>query len=366
MAHLKAYNCYQKQLTLGAAFAASFFMAQTAHADDSWQPYFLLDSMTLSESVSIVHLGDGKGNFNPSGQRAFTSNWLEAGVRLTNAWQLGLLTRYEQSYHYSQDFAEFYHLTSQNITFPVGKSYQLDFAAQAWRGTGARLSYQLNLGQHVLGIGGSLFNTDNLTNGQITGAGSALSDKTYHYQVNVDYQYESDKLFGRTDGAAPTGRGYALDLSLQGQGDWASYNIWVRDALGHIDWGNTPRTTATASPAVSSYDANGYLQVTPVLSGKEYASQYSQALSPWIDANVRMPISESMALQAAYREHYGYGQTGVGIWTKVVADGIGFLLYPESKTLSMQLRSGHWQYSLACDNPNPDQANQFWLTVGYR
>lgn len=349
-----------------AAFAASFFMAQTAHADDSWQPYFLLDSMTLSESVSIVHLGDGKGNFNPSGQRAFTSNWLEAGVRLTNGWQLGLLNRYEQSYHYSQDFAEFYHLTSQNMTLPVGKSYQLDFAAQAWRGTGARLSYQLTLGQHSLGVGGSIFNTDTLTNGHITGNGSALSDKTYHYQVNVDYQYESDKLFGRTDGATPTGRGYALDLSLQGRSDWASYNLWVRDALGHIDWENTPRTTATASPAVSSYDANGYLQVTPVLSGKEYASQYSQALSPWIDANVRMPISESMALQAAYREHYGYGQAGVGIWTKVAADGIGFLLYPESKTLSMQLRSGHWQYGLACDNPNPDQANQFWLTVGYR
>jgi hypothetical protein len=32
----------------------------------------------------------------------------------------------------------------------------------------------------------------------------------------------------------------------------------------------------------------------------------------------------------------------------------------------MQLRSGHWQYGLALDNLNPDQANQFWLTVGYR
>ncbi|HQT05206.1 MAG: hypothetical protein B7X52_05095 [Thiotrichales bacterium 34-46-19] len=353
---------------LEVALAASFFSSQTLLAKDTeWHPYLLIDSFNMSESMAITQLDGGKGEFHSGGERAFTSNWLEIGVTYRD-WSLGALYRYEQSYRYSSDFADFYYAISQENPLTSNRNYQLNLAAERWRGSGLRLAYQFAwTDHHQLQLGASLFNADNLSYGTIDGYANSPTPKTYNYQANVNYRYEQDELFGRTTRQESQGRGYALDLKASGQfNNGVRYQLWLRDALGSIDWGRTLKTTAVATSKVVSYTPDGYLQVAPVLSGREGASNFTQSLSPWINASLSVPLSNHFDAILAYQEHYAYGQKGIGLATKALFDRTSLVIFPEQSLVNLGIEQGHWRFGVASDAINLDEARSFWLTLGYR
>jgi hypothetical protein len=368
MGLLKLSKPHFTKTLLEVALAASFFTSQTLLADDTdWHPYGLIDSFNVSESMAITQLDGGKGQFYSGGKRAFTSNWLEAGVTY-RGWSLGALYRYEQSYRYSSDFADFYYAVSQENPLTSNRDYQLNLTAERWRGSGLRLAYQLTWTEnHQVQLGASLFNADNLSYGTIDGYANSPTPKTYNYQANVNYRYEQDELFGRSTRQESQGRGYAVDLKAIGQFDnGIRYQVWLRDALGSIDWGSTLNTTAVATSKVVSYTSDGYLQVAPVLSGREGASSFTQSLSPWINASLSVPLSASFDGILAYQEHYAYGQKGLGLATKALFDRTSLVVFPEQSIVNLGIEQGHWRFGIASDTFNLNDARSFWLTVGYR
>lgn len=365
MVLLKASKVQFGLTLLEVALAASFFSVNPASASD-WSAYGVLDSLSRSDSIAITQLDKGSGRYYDGGKQAFTSNWLEVGARYQQ-WSLGALYRYEQNYRYSSDFADFYYAISQENALPVGRDYQLNLHAETWRATGLRAAYEWDLQDHRLQLGASLFNADNLSYGDIVGNASANSDKTYQYQANVNYRYEQDQLFGRTDRLDGNGRGYSLDFRLSGKFNWGgSYDLWVRDALGEINWGNTLQTTAQATSRVKSYSADGYLQVAPNLSGRETSSSFTQSLSPWIKTNLNAPLSERWSGILAYQEHYGYGMTGIGIATNLLFKQTSVIYYPTQALINLGVEQGHWRWGIASDAIDVNEARSFWLTLSYR
>lgn len=365
---MKASKRHFTKTLLEVALAASFFTSQTLLANDTdWHPYVLIDSFNVSESMAITQLDGGKGQFHRGGERAFTSNWSEMGVTY-RGWSLGVLYRYEQSYRYSSDFADFYYAISQENPLTSNRDYQLNLAAERWRGSGLRLAYQFAWADnHQLQLGASLFNADNLSYGTINGYANSPTSKTYNYQADVNYRYEQDELFGRTTRQESQGRGYALDLKATGQlNNGIRYQLWLRDALGSIDWGSTLKTTAVATSKVVSYTPDGYLQVAPVLSGREGVSNFTQSLSPWINANLSVPLSNDFDAILAYQEHYTYGQKGIGLATKALFDRTSLVVFPEQSLVNLGIEQGRWRFGVASDAINIDEARSFWLTMGYR
>lgn len=368
MVLLKASKVQFGLTLLEVALAASFFSVNPASASD-WSAYGVLDSLSRSDSMAITQLDKGSGRYYNGGKQAFTSNWLEVGARYQQ-WSLGALYRYEQNYRYSSDFADFYYAISQENALPVGRNYQLKLHAETWRATGLRAAYEWDLQNHRLQLGASLFNADNLSYGDIVGNASANSDKTYQYQANVNYRYEQDQLFGRTDRLDGNGRGYSLDFRLSGKFNWGgSYDLWVRDALGEINWGNTLQTTVKGSSVRNCSLFDGCPQNT----GSEYGGNsplsgnaFTQSLSPWVKAQFNAPLSERWSGILAYQEHYGYGMTGIGIATNLLFKQTSVIYYPTQALINLGVEQGHWRWGIASDAIDVNEARSFWLTLSYR
>ena len=77
------------------------------------QPYFIIDSFSYSETVSLLSASKGwKGDDFQSGENQWTWNWVEVGVQYQH-WAIGILQRYD----YNIDFGK----TLGPFTYKLGK-----------------------------------------------------------------------------------------------------------------------------------------------------------------------------------------------------------------------------------------------------
>jgi hypothetical protein len=362
------YSCCFISATLSVTSSAS---ALEHSSPAKMQTYSLVDSLSYSDTVSIQSALNNwrKGYFKP-GQRQWSWNWLELGVRKNNMG-IGLIARMDYDLRFNKDTSEFYWLTSNKKPLPTGGNFNLDLKAKAFKAIGLRVFWgdQISLHEQPFHyqIGLSYLRAYYRIDGSITGTANMLSNSNYQYYGNVDYAYTRDILFGRKVSAV-NGNGFSFDLNLDGQlTSKIAYKLQVRDLFARIYWHDMPYTQAVVNSNQQSLDKNGYLSIVPLISGYEgKKSSDTQTLSPRGYLQLAQQINPEYAGLFEYRYQFGQSLWGIGLKKQFQKNqSYGLSYWPNNQMLSVSGDYPQWRWSLSADQLNRNRVKSFGLALGW-
>ncbi len=349
-------------------FSCSFLSAFSYADDDPVQPYFIFDSFSYSETVSIESAFDSwKGDDFESGERQWTWNWFELGVQYKH-WAIGFVQRYDYDLRFSQQTAELYWLTANKKDLPTGKTYKLDLQANAIHSSGLRLSFTDSLTDSFnYRLGLSYLQASYMLDGQIEGNATALSDSDYDFQATVDYAYTEDHLFERNV-KEPQGKGFSLDFMFNYQVTPEIYwQLQVRDLFARLYWKDSPYTQGTATSERKEYDENGYVSIDPLLQGYEgIRGTYVQRLQPRWYSKVSYRVSRNNALLVQLRYQYEHALYAFGVDHELTHDSrLGINYWPINQAVELNWNYHTVRFAVAADGFLTSELKTLWFSFSY-
>jgi len=333
-----------------------------------FQPYFIFDSFSYSETVSIESAIDGwEGGSFDSGERQWTWNWVEAGVQYKH-WAIGLVQRYDYDVRFSEQTAELLWLVMNKKDLPIGKKYDLDLKTNAINSSGIRISFTDRLTDAFdYRFGLSYLQANYTLNGQIDGDATAISDTDYDYQGSVYYTYTEDHLFNRSV-EEPTGKGFSFDFMFNYQvTPKLHWQLQVRDLLARLYWDYSPYTEGLVTSDRKEYDENGYVLIDPVLQGYEgITDTYVQTLQPRWYSKGSYEVSDDNVLIGQFRYQYGHALYALGIDHKLSHYArLGANYWPINQSIELNWNYHSVKLAIATDTLKVSDMKTFWLSFSY-
>lgn len=367
---MRAFKIEIRGRLLSLFFFTYLFLPTFSSADEyPVQPYFIFDSFSYSETVSIESSFDSwKGGNFESGERQWTWNWFELGVQYKH-WAIGFVQRYDYDARFSQQTAEFFWLTKNKKDLPVGQKYALDLQINAIHSSGLRLSFTDNLTEAFnYRIGLSYLQANYSIDGQIEGDATATSDSDYDFQASVDYSYTEDLLFDRNV-TEPQGKGFSVDFMFDYQlTTKLHWQLQVRDLLARLYWDKSPYTQGQASSDRKEYDENGYVSFNPVLQGYEGINEtYVQKLQPRWYSKVNYKVGHRYAISAQLRYQYEHALYAIGGGHDFSnTHRLGIHYWPINQAVELNWNFHKVQLGIATDALQVSDMKTFWLSFSYR
>jgi hypothetical protein len=351
-------------------FLSFLFLSAFSYADDyPVQPYFIFDSFSYSETVSIKSTikDSWKNSDFESGERQWTWNWLEVGVQYKN-WGIGYIKRYDYDMRFSEQTAEFFWLTKNKKDLPIGKKYSLDLQANAIHSSGLRVSYSDSFMESFdYQIGLSYLQATYSLDGKIKGDATATSDSDYDFDATVDYAYTEDHLFERNV-QEPEGQGFSLDFMFNYQVTAEVYwQLQVRDLFARLYWENSPYTEGHATSDRKEYDENGYVSFNPVLQGYEGTRDvYVQTLEPRWYSKVGYDLNRSNAITGQVRYQYGHALYSIGVDHVLTLNSrLGINYWPINRSVELNWNYYKVKLAVSTDALSVSDMKTFWLSFSY-
>ncbi|MCG8311957.1 MAG: hypothetical protein MI976_01970 [Pseudomonadales bacterium] len=350
---------------LGAAFAALFILlnCKFAFSAEYPLPYFQFDSFTHSDTVPIKSaIDDWKGDEFRRGQRQWSYNWLEVGVRYKQ-FSLGRIVRTDYDLRFSKDLSELYWRTSNKQDFTPNETQAIYLRVNSFKGRGARFAFRHYHEQFHYQIGASVFNAYEFYSGTITGTAQTTSEKDYDFDLTLDYHYTEDRLFDRIVNE-PDGRGYALDTSIAYRGKQHIASLTIQDIAARIKWTDAPYTTGVANSDRNTTDNDGFLVIRPTLSGFEGISpSFQQKLKSRKHFSYEYQFLAQWQLGLESRHQYGHSLQALSIHRLGTID-LKLNYWPRASITELTWTKSIFRIKLATDTRTLKNAESFWLSVG--
>lgn len=256
-------------------------------------PYASFSSDNYSQAFTIQALIDGEPQAPKSGDSIYSFNRFSSGWK-TGLWSIGVSTRYDGIIRHSKDAALLYYQDKAKIPVDSGQQYSYLLRADILQSTGLSfgLEKQFNSPFKVAALS-HIYTTSQLTSGTISG-NIGLNGRQLNGNLDVEYRYEEDKLFDRPIGKEPTGTGYSLDIDVTADFQPWQLRLTIIDLLHRVYWEDAPTTVAQVSPNTQAIDANGLLQVSPVIRGRESNQDFVQ----------RLPMRSSLSLSKTFKQRH--------------------------------------------------------------
>ncbi len=277
-----------------AQYPASFNPAALARAAGG--PFLDVQSFGADNAVplSAIFLGHGWGGpFNPENTNHLDLFWQADAGAVYKSWRLAVFYRGELFAKASRDTMEFLRMTELKQDLPVGRTFNLDLNARGFAASGFEVSKGFDLAPLgfpeglTLGVTARYLKADMIQQGTLTGTVTPTSARSYDFNLLLDYVYDRNYLYERPDTVAGTGDGYSFDLGLKYVLDPnLSAGVVLRDLFGRIYWYDTPYTTATAGSQTKFFDAQGYMEFRPTISGYESYKDFTQHIPLKMDAEI--------------------------------------------------------------------------------
>ncbi len=302
-----------------------------------------------------------------AGNTALQHAQAESGVEYRD-WGVGVFWRDDGEARFSADTAQLYSLLKNKQALEVGKRYTIDLDIEHARSSGLRVFHRMNYDSWLtLTLGASVFNSDKLIYGSMRGAITATSNKDYDLnEVTVDYYYSRDVLFKRVV-SAPRGRGFAFDLDLVARPAPAwTLRLKTENMLGNIFWRSAPYTRARVDTNNKSYDANGYVHVQPLLSGKQDERDYRQRLPLLVDTRVNYSVFEMLDVVGVLTYTPVQRFQAAGIAWRSGAQWEHTLFYTfDLAMVTISTRFAHGYLSLGADRNSVPAAHALTFALGF-
>lgn len=256
--------------------------------ETTFSSYFSSSAFMATDPVTIKNFfGEWGGAYTPrqGTNYAFASARVETGVR-RGEWSVGYVHRLETLIEASRDLVDLVHDTKNEMALPVGRTYDLHLRINGFQADGVALQRRFPLyesGDFALqgGFGLSLLRGILMQEGTINGQATTISTKDYNFDAVVNSYYSHNYLY-KLDVAKPQGYGASSDIGFNARWRDLTYALAVNDLFGGISWDKNPYTYATLTSSTKSYDAKGYLQYNPTVSGLEVTKKHWQRFDPKI------------------------------------------------------------------------------------
>lgn len=333
---------------------------------EEYLPFVDVQSISYSEPIAIKSMMDKWQPPFSGGNTALTYNKAEVGFRW-RSWQVGILERYDYLLEFSSQTAELIYLTENHLPLEVGKEYELRIKAWQQYSRGLRLAYRQQFSHAFTAeLAASYLQGKSLTDGGIQGVARATAEKDYDFQFDADYFYSRDVLFSR-DVSSPKGSGYGLDVKF----DWRpnerfSTQLNIVDFMAKIFWNNAPNTSATATSATKTFDADGYVRYDPAISGRESNKNFTQNLPRKIFLSAKYQWSSNTELLAEIQDFEIVRFTSIGAgWCRKYRDCFQGFYNMTAKAMSVRYLGHSLRFELASDNLNLNRARYFSTQISF-
>ncbi|AZT85652.1 hypothetical protein EHN06_20015 [Marinobacter sp. NP-4(2019)] len=345
--------------------ALFFIIGFFSQANAEIQPFGRFENQIVSEPEPIRTTIKDWGKDFERGERQWSVNHLEAGVRKDGV-ELSVFARALVDLRMNDDAAEFYGRIARKEPLEVGESVPVRVRANGFVGQGLRLGYRHQAGSWSVTGGAALLKARYLMSGGLEGRFTATSESDYDFNARVDYVYYRDVIFKRPDVDEADGLGWSFDLAADWQPDenWA-FSFRAEDLLARIRWDDAPFTEAAADTDQKRYDEDGYAVFEPLLSGREGYRNFTQHLDPQLRVDTSWLNGPwSAHLRGLYQ--FDQGLLGLGGGYQF-GNGLAVrgLVWPELEAIGVELEYRRWQASIGADHLKWRDIQALTLAVSY-
>lgn len=276
-------------------------------------------------------------------------------------WRLAGIYRGELFLSTSRDTLDLLYRIKRHEDLPVGKTYVIDLQAKGFTAQGVQIGRGFDASHLFAGLRGGVainyLRGRQLQKGDLSGNASALTNKSYNFDLQLDYYYDHNYLYDRAPLDDGWGDGYGIDAGFlveraTGWGGGAA----VRDLCGTMIWHHIPYTNAIADSQSWSSDEQGYQLFRPTIHGFEGYHHFRQRISPKVDGELWYRAehhSVGGTVNVIDGERYLWLNAG---WHPSLQREVTLAYLPASQLLSVTLRHKLFTMRLGADHPNPQQA----------
>ena len=335
-------------MTAGLALAGHAMQASAA-----WSAFTDIFSHSYSEPFEIHATVNELDGHLRDGDWGFTHDHVEMGVGW-NSWSVSAFARYDYLIEANDDTAELAFRSENDLPVPPGRDYQIKLRVNHSRSRGFKIGYSWQpLDTLSFKFAAAYLSADSLLDGGGSGELQMLDTGIYDGYAFVDYTYSRDPLFDRQV-PKQKGRGYAVDVGFR----WQATPRWrvsfsAYDVIARIRWPDAPFTRVGLTSSTVAFDDQGFIDVSPVVSGIEDARNHNQRLPARVTLGGAFQLNDRIALTGsvmAISDHYlpevGVQWRGGGSrrWTVAVNPGLGGLsLGFETSRVNVVLTSDAWE-----------------------
>jgi hypothetical protein len=284
-------------LTGALACGAACAHATARPAADGWTVYSDASVWQASDAVPIGQIDDNWTDYSPRAGRntALMRNRAAAGVE-KNGWRLGLELRQDAALMTDRASLDAFYMYQQKRKPAPGASFALQARYFSWQAHGLRIGYSFD-GLRIAGrtgsidISGAVYGRQGLRERSVHGTLRYPQVDTYGFSAShVDADSRMRYPF-RGEAPSASGAGLSLAATLPLAAAW-TLRVQADDVASRLRWKNLPVNTETLSSNVASYDANGYVNYQPLLSGQKRQ----------VERSSRIPRYTAAALDYRYQD----------------------------------------------------------------
>jgi len=251
--------------------------------------YVNTQTLLVNDAFSLKGLFDDfHGRFTSKNQ-AYTAIGdirYDIGTYVNDSFYIGYAYREEAIIKTSSDTMKLINQVSNDLDLPIGEKYQIDLAIEGFETHSIVLAkviplYHSGLWDITLGLGVEALYGIQTQDGQARGEAEAVAIDDYDFSWQSHYLYTENYLYD-LDVTKVTAYGFTTHIAFYLKYDNFSLDIIGNDVFGKLYWKNLPYSDVTLSSGNKSYDENGYVVYSPIVSGFEGSTKYTQELmSKW-------------------------------------------------------------------------------------
>jgi hypothetical protein len=283
---------------------------------------------------------------------------------------VSLFQRYEWFTKYSGDTMDLYGRTTNGLDLENLRHYQIDLSAQHFNASGLRLGYTQSLGQFAFYAAGSLLSGSDMMAGTISG--DALLNSTcgdsfdcYTGDLELDYFYSEDAIFGRKTSKPRSVYGYTFDVGASWTNERWHVSGFIQDVFSEIAWENAPYTTANATTATVE-EKNGKVKLNPVITGYEGNDYFLQSLPKKYSSTIAFAVTPRSTVHIDGFHSYGATVGNIGYLFAKHQMLWGAKYYPLQQVLGASIAHKYFSISAAANPFDLNSSEIIELSASFR
>lgn len=333
-----------------------------------WSPFLEVQLWQAYDAVPISKLdSDWSDGYSPKAGRnvMLQRNRAEIGVK-NDQWSLGWEWRQDITLATDLPTLAFFRLYRQRLQPPGPTTYELAGKFNAWSAQGPRLGRWFGSPASALrlNVSAALYSGAILREGDGSATVNFLPPDQYQFDArrsdaNSRYRYPFMQHEPAASGASVSAAmAWRLSESL-------ALTAKVNDLLSTIRWRNVPVTEETIGSAVTEYDAQGYINYRPLLSGmnrqvsqrstlaRSGLATLSYRFGAWGVATEVERVAGVTIPTLALAHQYGWGKLTTRVDTRFRGIGVG-------------LETARFHLQLQADSLRRGQAKVLGVSMGVR
>lgn len=283
----------------------------------------------------------------------------------------GYFYRYNIFIAGNKDFTDLYQKAKNKIDLDPDRTFVLKLKARGIKQSGFMIAgrkFLLERGPHRI-IGGMSVSVSvglDMQKGDIGGVATVPDPRTYQVSSEARYYYTHNYLYD-LDVPQAHGLGYGFDAGVHYYNSFYRFGISLvlNDLLSRMHWKDLPYSYVSIHTENKSYDKNGYVKYTPVISGLETLRDYTQHIATKYRMQMEFDIGEKSRLSCGLSHAYGVSFPYMQ-FSYEVSSGQKFACSYEARFGSVGLDYRYGDFYIGLDADRLSNASALGIRGGYR